>query len=366
MGTAPTDGQRGATPVLTCTYCSQPIPTSIEPVTGPGTGPLAFCTETCADASAEGREPFVGTDSFRLMRTGVRALDTLLPWGMPANSMVLLAGEEGLRHRGLQTELAWRALQRGEPVVFVSFLDTPVSILEQFRAFGWNLLPYLESGDAHVIDCFTNRLRKEHRLPERQVAWNDYVESFFDGTVTEVREPEDLREVETKLHDALDANDVLDEGVVLVDSINEATSRGREFQTEQFVAEVRADVCKRRFVPMFVSTTITDDATFARDQGYLFDGIVDMRHNGDLVRMARLKQLSVRKMDGVRYLPDWAAYENLGDGGFQVFDPATQLDAVYGHPDRVSGTRVDGADVAGSADRGAPARRNAVKPSDPT
>lgn len=331
--TSPPDGGRR------CAFCGYSV--RGEPV--PGTDAV-FCTERCREATESGDESFRGRHEFKRFATGVSALDALLPEGVPANSFVLLAGVEGIRHRGLGTELAWRALRRGEPAVVVSYVDPPIAVLEHFLTFGWNVLPYAERGDLHVIDCYTNRLREEHRTPDRQVAWNDFLGGFLSESVTTVSDPTNLRAVESRLHSRLNEADMLGTGLVVVDSLNEVEAQSGPRETEQFVKEVRGDVCSRKYVPIFAGTTTNAGESFVRDHAYLFDGIVSMRHDETLVEGASLKQLAVRKMDGVRYHPDWLAYEQAGARGFRAFDPATELTSTYG--DRPLASNATGIDAS--------------------
>lgn len=307
-----------------CSFCGYDAANGVL-----GSDGAVFCTERCRDAADSDREPFDGRLGFKRFVPGVSALDDLLPSGLPANSFVLLAGQGGIRHRGLQTELVWRALERGEPAIVLSFVDPPIAVVEHFLAFDWNVLPHLESGDLQIVDCFTHRLREEHRTTDHQVEWNEYLDGFIEGSVATVRDPTNLRSVESNLHGALEDLDMHGTGLVVIDSLNEVELQGHELEMEQFVKEVRADVCNRKFVPIFASTTSTEDALYAREHSYLFDGIVDMRRSESVVEGVRLKQLSVRKMDGVVYQPHWAAYESAGRGGFRTFDPRTELGDVY-------------------------------------
>lgn len=316
-----------------CAFCGYQIPTT--PV--PSEAGVLCCSEHCRDAYEAGDEPFAGRVGFKRFSTGVAALDDLLPQGIPANSFVLLAGEEGIRHRGLQTELVWRALRRGEPAVVISFVDPPIAVVEHFFTFGWNVLPYLESGQLQVVDCFTSRLREEHRSPEHQVPWNEFLRGALEEAVTVVRDTGDLRETENRLHECLVAREMVGTGLVVVDSLNEVEIQGQGHETEQFVKEIRGDVCARKFVPIFASTTGTEDRKFAREHAYLFDGIVQMRRNDSLVEGAWLKELGIRKMDGVPYRPHWVAYENTGRGGFRTFDPETEFASMYGYRPGQSG-----------------------------
>jgi KaiC/GvpD/RAD55 family RecA-like ATPase len=259
-------------------------------------------------------------------------LDSLLPHGIPSNSFVLLAGEEGIRHRGLQTELIWRTLTSGEPAIVMSFVDPPVAVVEHFLAFGWNVIPFLESGDLRIIDCFTSRLREDHQTPTHQVEWNEFLAGVVDDAVSQVRETSNFRKVEDTLHAQLEEMTMMGSGLVTIDSLNEAEAQGGEFDTKQFIKEVRGDICSRKFVPIFASTTRTEDGHLADQCDYLFDGIVEMRRTESLIDGVRLKQLCIRKLDGVLYRPHWVAYEQNGAAGFQSFDPATEFSTVYGTP----------------------------------
>jgi KaiC/GvpD/RAD55 family RecA-like ATPase len=312
---------------LQCSFCGYEIPAS--PIRRPDGTP--FCSERCRDAYGDGDEPFADRFGFKQFVTGVNALDALLPWGVPSNSFVLLAGQDGIRHRGLQTELVWRALTRDESAIIITFVVSPVAVVEHFLTFGWNVLPYLESGQLRIVDCFTNRLREEHQSPDRRVPWSRFLDGFLEDAVTIVRDTTNLRSVENDLLGALDEREMAGSGVVVIDSLNEVSLQGNELQTEQFIKEVRADVCDRLFVPIFASTTISEEGTFVQEHAYLFDGIVDMMIDENAVPGVRLKRISVRKMDGVQYFPHWAAYENTGYAGFRTYDPRTELDAIYGY-----------------------------------
>jgi KaiC/GvpD/RAD55 family RecA-like ATPase len=308
-----------------CAFCGYPI--SDNPVrTSSG---AICCSDYCRGSYEGGDAPYAGQFGFKRFSTGVSVLDSLLPQGIPTNSFVLLAGEEGIRHRSLQTELVWRTLTRGEPAVVMTFVDPPVAIVEHFLTFGWNVIPFLESGDLRIIDCFTSRLREDHQEPTHQVDWNEYLNSIVDEAVAHVHDTNNFRKVEDTLHAQLEEMGMMGQGLVAVDSLNEARAQGGEFDTKQFIKEVRGDICSRKFVPIFASTTRTGDQ-LADDSAYLFDGIVEMRHNESLVDGVRLKQISIRKLDGVLYRPHWVAYENSGAAGFQSFDPATEFSTVYG------------------------------------
>lgn len=312
----------------TCQFCGYEV--SGAPVrTSSG---ARCCSMRCRDAFEAGEEPFAGRMGFKYFTPGVSALDSLLPQGVPANSFLILTGDGGIRHRGLQTELLWRTLLRNEPAVVITYVDPPIAIVEHFLAFGWNVLPFLESGDLRIIDCFTSRLRKEHQSPEHQAGWNEFLGTFLDDAVSMVRETGNLESVEDTLHTQLERMGMTGTGIVVIDSLNEVAIQGHESETEQFIKEVRGDICSRKFVPIFTSLTSTEHDPFTRDYTYLFDGIVRMRHNESYTDDVRLKQLSVQKMDGVLHRPHWVTYEITGPTGFRIFEPGAALSSVYGRP----------------------------------
>jgi len=308
-----------------CQFCGYPI--SAVPVRTESGVPC--CSEHCRDAFESGQNPFAGQFEFKRFRTGVQALDVLFPQGIPTNSFVLLQGDKGIRHRGLQTELVWRTLRRDEPAIIITFVDPAIAIVEHFLSFGWNVLPFLEDGTLQIIDCFTFSLRDEHQTPNYQSEWNDFLGRFLEGSVTTINETNNIRSMEGKLHTQLQNLDMIEQGIVIIDSLNEMQAQGLESEAEQFVKEVHADVCSRNFVPIFASSTNGNEG-FPTERSYLFDGIIEMRRNESYLEGSQLKQLGVRKMDAVRYHPNWITYEHIPGHGFQMFDPDYEFTTIYG------------------------------------
>lgn len=311
-----------------CDFCGYEVPESS--VVSGDDSPYTFCSAGCRSAFDDGDTSFVGRRAYTRRSTGVSALDALLPWGLPANSFVLLSGAPGIRHRELQTELIWRTLSRGEPAVLVSLVDPPIGIVDEFLSLGWNVLPYLESENLQIVDCFTSRLREDHQSPVRETEWNAHLRPRIEPIVTRVDEPTDMRAIENRLLEAMDAVDMNGTGIVVIDSLNELETQGQKHRARQFLQEVRAEVCKRLFVPLFAGATTSVEDSYSLEHSYFFDGIIDMRRNEDLVPSIRLKELSIQKMDGVSYLPDWVTYENFGDG-FVIFD-SDRTGSVYLSP----------------------------------
>ncbi|MFB6119221.1 RAD55 family ATPase [Halosegnis sp.] len=307
-----------------CAFCRLPVPD--EPVEATVEGvERTFCSASCRDRLVETGEPFDDYADRGRVRPGVSALDASLPQGFPRNAFVLVSGEAGTRDRALGAELVWRALQRGEPVVFVSFQEPPSALVQQFLTLEWNVLPYLEREQFHIVDCFTYRLDDRDRLFDRMDDWNAYLSDVARDATTTVRDPSDINEVGNKLDNALEKRGMVDEGLVIVDSLTELGTLVQPVQAYDFVKDIRADVCKGRFVPVFAGATIGGGGggsdQFPHDLTYVMDGLVELRLNDDLVENALVKQARIRKLNGAIVVPEWQSYEYTAGTGMVTFDP---------------------------------------------
>ncbi|WP_152436551.1 RAD55 family ATPase [Halosimplex carlsbadense] len=298
-----------------CDYCRLPI--SGEPVSAERDGHrYTYCCGACREAAGDGEKVFTQFHGFRRVPTGVAPLDESLPQGIPRNSFVLLTDLAGTRTEAIQAELVWRALQRGEPAVFVSFLEPPMSVVQQFVTLDWNVLPYLESGQLQILDCFTYRLENRERMYERLNDWNGFLSEAAAEATTQVRDPTELGELHNRIDDVLEERGMEDRGIVVVDSLTEFGSLVQPVQAYDFLKDVRAEVCKSRFVPIYAGATVTGEHQgFPHDLNYMVDGIVELNLDEDLVEGSLLKQIRVRKMGGVLTLPKWTLYEyTAGEG----------------------------------------------------
>lgn len=326
-----------------CTFCGYPIPevpgAPHDVTPGEGTPVEDFCSRTCRQAAVDGAEPFTGRHDYKYLPTGVPVLDTLLPRGIRADSLVLLRGDVGTRRHELQVELAWHALARGEPVVYLSYLEPPSSLVERFFALDRNVIPHLERGRLVVIDCFTHRLSDRQAFLSRLSDWHEFLTDPLTESTIEVRDPNDVREVERRFDDAIERLEASEAGAAVVDSLDEMGTMIQDVMVENFLKEVRADVCKRRFVPVFVGRCADDTVGGGNTErvggggltsslSYVADGVIDLRLNGGLVPETRLKQAGVRRMNAVPYVPQWLTYE-LTSGGIAPFDYRTETRSLY-------------------------------------
>lgn len=308
-----------------CDFCRLPIP--VEPISVDYEGvTYEFCSKGCREALEASERVFATYHGYRTVRPGLAAMDASLPEGMPRNAFVLLSGASGTRDRAVRTEFAWRALRRGERVVLVSFLETPLAVVQEFVQLEWNVLPYLESGRLHLLDCFSTR-QAGAAATDRLSAFNEHVNGVVRDATTTVRSPTDLALVRSQLEDALSDLGADDPAMVVIDSLTELGTLVQPVQAYEFVKRVRAEVAKARFVPVIAGATRVGDAEdFPHDLEYIVDGIVDLRFTDDIVPNTLLKQLRVRKMAGVLIVPEWHTYEYTAGTGQVVFDPEAEAE----------------------------------------
>ena len=354
---SPDDG--APTPAERCDYCRMAFPE--EPITEEHEGvTYRLCSEPCRETLLEEDRVFTEYHGWRRFDPGVSALRAGLPQGIPRNSFVLVSGQPGTRDEALFGELIWRALQRGEPAVVASFLDTPVSLVQQFVALGWNVLPYLADGRLQILDCFTYRLDDPEEMVRSMSDWNRHLHRVAERSTSTVRDPSNPQSVLNGLENCLD--DVLDEedeeGVAVIDSLTEFGSLVQPVQAYDFVKDLRASIPKARTVPVFAGASrVNEGAEFPHDLGYIADGVIDLTLSDQLVEDALMKRIRVRKMSGVHSIRRWATYEFAESRGLVAARPEAS-DEADDEPDGSDGGDADGeddGDDAGESTEGAEA-----------
>jgi len=328
-----------------CDFCRLPRPAgTIEAEIDGET--YVFCSTHCRDAMVNADRVFTRYHGHRRFSPGVAAIDAVLPQGCPRNAFLLCSAQAGTRVGALQAELVWRALQRGEPAVLVTFQEPPASVVERFVTLDWNVLPYLESGQLRVVDCFSYRMA-DHGEPHGAVSpWNTHLAEAVAPATERVRDPTDADEIANKLETVLDGDGgpaakvrgsagttgtgrevMVETGIVVIDSLTEFGSLVQPVQAYDFVKDLRADVCKARFVPVFAGATYGGDAdAFPHDLAYVADGLVDCKLDGEIVADGLVKRMRVRKLDGVLSYQRWIAYEFTAGRGLVPFDPEAQIE----------------------------------------
>ncbi len=308
-----------------CDFCRMPLPADPVMYTRNGAD-YHFCTAACRDELARTDRVFTEYHGFRRMIPEIEPLDRHLPQGIPRNSFVLVAEQSGSRGDALGAELLWRTLERDEPAVIVTFTEPPISLIQRFLDLDWNVLPALSMDQLRIVDCFTTRMDDPRRFERRLNDWNRHLDRIAAPQTVRVNDPTDPAEVRNKLDNTLEDLEMVDRGIVHIDSLTEFGTLVQPVQAYDFVKDIRADVCKGRFVPVFGGGTVTsEDIEFPHDLGYVLDGIVELGLSDSIVKDTLLRRIRVKKMNGVMVITEWTAYEFTRGRGAIAFDPIEQM-----------------------------------------
>jgi circadian clock protein KaiC len=83
--------------------------------------------------------------------TGVAGLDDMTHGGLPAGGSTLVLGPSGSGKTALALRFVAQGLETGEAVLYVSFQETPGQLIRKAASFGWDLKPYVESGQLKIF-----------------------------------------------------------------------------------------------------------------------------------------------------------------------------------------------------------------------
>ncbi len=213
----------------------------------------------------------------------------------------------------------------------------------------WNVLPYLEREQLRIVDCFTYRHSDRELMLDRMSAWNKHLHAVTEPVVFAVRSPGETDDLRRTLDRALEACSMVEEGLVVIDSLTEFGTLVQPVQAYDFVKTIRADICKGRFVPVIAGATPGSDRdVFPHDLEYIADGVVDLALDDSLVEHTLIKRIRLRKLDGVLVYPEWVAYEYTSTNGMVTFSPVEEMESSAAN----GGADEDEADAAGPDDEG--------------
>ena len=150
-------------------------------------------------------------------------------------------------------------------------------MIEQFLLLEWNVLPYLEREQFSILDCFSRRDEPFVSRNSTRSAWIQHVRRFARTATRALQDPTDVHELTNKLARTLDDRSMFNSGCVVIDSLTEFSTTVPSIQAHNFLKDVRATVCKDRFVPLFAGATLTDDGRFPLDMTHAMDGRIDLR-----------------------------------------------------------------------------------------
>lgn len=230
---------------------------------------------------------------------GVEPLDYLIPGGITRRSMVGVMGETGTGKSVILNEIAFRALQRGEKVLFILLEDVPIFRVLSLRAMGFDVEGHLDKGDLTFIDCFSFRLRVLDTEITREVSTN---KGFFE--VEDPRNPESVWEVIFER-----AKGMRGRGVVLMDSLTEFLTIAPDASVLlDMMKTAKALICRYYSIPFFYSFHFGLYDEFRFQIEIFSDGVIDLRFNPEVVNRELVKQIRVRRMSGCSHRTEWVTF----------------------------------------------------------
>lgn len=103
------------------------------------------------------------------LSTGVEGFDPLIRGGVPRGFFVAIVGEPGTGKTVFSIHFAWRGVQDGDRVVYVTTEESRESIIRQARQFGMDFEKPVESGKMVIIDALMRGKQDEWSLNELDV-----------------------------------------------------------------------------------------------------------------------------------------------------------------------------------------------------
>ncbi len=110
------------------------------------------------------------------VKSGVEGLDEMLDGGFPKSHTLIIMGSFGTGKTTFGLQFLNQGLKEGEKGIYISLEEDERSILEDARAFGWDLKPFLDAKKLALVkleptDAKTTVSRIKSELP-------DFIKSF--------------------------------------------------------------------------------------------------------------------------------------------------------------------------------------------
>jgi circadian clock protein KaiC len=84
--------------------------------------------------------------------TGVPGIDEMTRGGLPVGGSTLVLGPSGCGKTALALRFIVQGLENGERGLYVTFQENPKQLINKAAGFGWDLKPYVESGQLTIFN----------------------------------------------------------------------------------------------------------------------------------------------------------------------------------------------------------------------
>ncbi|HVO77313.1 MAG TPA: KaiC domain-containing protein [Methanomassiliicoccales archaeon] len=105
------------------------------------------------------------------VKSGIDGLDEMLEGGFPKNHTVVVMGSFGTGKTTLGLQFLNQGLKEGEKGIYISLEEDDRSIIDDAKAFGWDLKPFMDAKKLAIVkleptDAKTTVSRIKSELPE--------------------------------------------------------------------------------------------------------------------------------------------------------------------------------------------------------
>ena len=228
--------------------------------------------------------------------SGIEGFNKLLYGGFPKGRAYLVSGEPGTGKTIFSLQFLLQGLKNGEKCVYISIDEKPEHVIMDAKALGWNLDPYLTTGQLMIID----------------------VTSYFGST---------------RLGDNLDVNKVVDDIMAYVnnsgatrlaiDPIAPLIFGDRDYpDVVEYIRRIIFAIEDNTGCTTLLTSYVPVGSDKVSSQGieeFAASGIIVLKLNR--LNNKRIRTIEVRKMRGTRIDLTAYSYEILPDRGVVLRQP---------------------------------------------
>ena len=241
------------------------------------------------------------------LKLNIEILDLIIPNGIPRNTLIIIRGEPGTGKVSLLTEIAYRTLKLGEPVIMVVYGQTPLSLFQRFLSHGWDISDALKEGKIVFLDGFSARFRERERRVQYPIVKETY-EQLKKAHIL-IDNPQDIHEIFSEITENATRLKMFSRGVILIDSLIEMLTLIPKEQVLEFIRRLRVYVAKDLWVPIFFGASVGLMEDFYLLLDYMVDGAIDIRFHPKLLEKGLLvREIRVRKLP-TKTIPLWIPFK---------------------------------------------------------
>ncbi|MFB6204115.1 MAG: RAD55 family ATPase [Candidatus Nanohaloarchaea archaeon] len=219
--------------------------------------------------------------------SGIEGLDEMLNGGFPANSTVIIMGDEGTGKEAIVNKFIYEGLENGDEAMYFTLDDSPEGVEEDAEYYGWDFSEY----DDNIV--FVDGYSWQAGGSDSKFA--------LEGL-------SDLNQMNMTFTDALnELGD--DEKRVAMDSASTLLLYTDATSAVKFLQVVGAKSAgSGGCLLITLEEGMHDDQTIST-VSHVADGVIKLRVDGDQ------NQISVERMDKTDHTRDWKDFEVDGDAG---------------------------------------------------